>query len=66
VPLAAVAAAVAALAARRPLPAITPAGPRALDPLLADLGWAPGTTWEEGLAKTWAAWTTRAKAPESA
>lgn len=60
-PLAAVADAVAALAARRPMPAIKPAGPRALDPLLADLGWAPRTTWEDGLAKTWAAWIAHAK-----
>ena len=62
-PLAAVADAVAALAARRPMPAIKPAGPRAPDPLLAELGWAPRTSWEDGLAKTWAAWIARANAP---
>lgn len=61
-PLAGVADAVAALAARRPMPAIKPAGPRARDPLLAEFGWAPRTTWEDGLAKTWAAWIARPKA----
>jgi UDP-glucose 4-epimerase len=61
--LAAVADAVTALAARRPVRAIKPAGPRAPDPLLAELGWAPRTSWEDGLAKTWAAWIARAKAP---
>ena len=62
-PLAAVADAVTALAARRPGPAIKPAAPRAPDPLLAALGWAARTTWEDGLAKTWAAWIARTKAP---
>jgi UDP-glucose 4-epimerase len=62
-PLAAVADAVAALAARRPVPAIKPAAPRAPDPLLATLGWTARTTWEDGLAKTWAAWIARTKAP---
>jgi nucleoside-diphosphate-sugar epimerase len=65
-PLAAVADAVTALAARQPLPAIKPAGPRPPDPFLAGLGWAPRTTWEDGLAKTWAAWLARASAPGAA
>jgi UDP-glucose 4-epimerase len=61
-PLAGVADAVTALAARQPVPAIKPAAPRAVDPLLAELGWAPRTRWEDGLAKTWAAWVAHAKA----
>jgi UDP-glucose 4-epimerase len=60
VSLATVADAVTALAARRPMPTIKPVGPRAPDPLLAELGWAPRTTWADGLAKTWAAWNARA------
>jgi nucleoside-diphosphate-sugar epimerase len=62
-PLAAVADAVTALAAGQPMPAIKPAGPRAPDPVLAELGWAPRTTWEAGLARTWAAWIARPGTP---
>jgi nucleoside-diphosphate-sugar epimerase len=65
-PLSAVADAVAALAARQPMPAIKPAAPRAPDPILAGLGWAPRTTWEDGLARTWAAWTAHARATRPA
>jgi nucleoside-diphosphate-sugar epimerase len=65
-PLAAVADAVAALAARQPMPAIKPAAPRALDPVLAELGWAPRTTWEDGLARTWDAWLAHATASRTA
>jgi len=65
-PLAAVAEAVAALAARQPMPGIKAAAPRAADPVLGELGWAPRTTWEDGLARTWTAWIAHATAPRPA